>query len=57
MDVWQRRCGMWQTSKHDWSLFPNTVWAIVLEDMAGCVDVHGLSHWYVYESSRLFPDL
>jgi hypothetical protein len=24
--------------------FPNTVWAIVLEDMAGCVDVLSLCH-------------
>jgi hypothetical protein len=36
---------------------PNIVWAIVLEDMAGCVDAHALCHWYVYESSRLFPDV
>ena len=28
---------------------PNITWAIVLEDMAGCVDAHALCHWYVYE--------
>jgi hypothetical protein len=39
------------------SLSPNTVRVIVLEDMAGCVDAHALCHWYVYESSRLFPDV
>jgi hypothetical protein len=32
----------------------NTVWAIVLENMAGCVDAHPLCHWY--GSSRLFLD-
>lgn len=45
-------CGRYN---HRSSLSPNTVWAIVLEDMAGCVDAHALCHWYVYESSRLFP--
>jgi hypothetical protein len=42
-------------SNHHPYLSPNTVWAIVLEDMAGCVDAHALCHWCVYESSRLFP--
>ena len=42
---------------HHSSLTPNIVWAIVLEDMASCVDAHALCHWYVYESSRLFPDV
>jgi hypothetical protein len=46
-------CGRYNRS----FLYPNTVWAIVLEDMAGGVDAHALCHWYVYESSRLFPDV
>ena len=47
-------CG--RSNHHPYSS-PNTVWAIVLEDMAGCVDAHALCHWYVYESSRVFPDV
>jgi hypothetical protein len=35
--------------------FPDTVWAIDLEDMASCVTLHTLRDWY--ESSRLFPDV
>jgi len=48
-------------SNHHLSLSPNTGWAMVLEDMAGCVDAHALCHWYVqymnHLRTRLFPDV